>query len=207
MIKKEEDRRIVKTRQVIQDALFALMQEKSYPKITIQDIIDRANVGRSTFYSHYETKEDLLLSCIEHLLKGLKQYIIYYLETGNDENRLPPVEGLFEHLKENSKPIKGLMMAESSELFFDKVRTYWIRNIEDYLKGRLPEGAKTQVPVELLSYHIVSTLISLIKWWITNKMPYSPQQMDHYFQELINPCIDSIIKNIHTIKPGGSSVN
>ncbi len=195
MTNKEEDRRVVKTRQVIQDALFSLMQEKPYHKITIQDVIDRANVGRSTFYSHYETKEDLLLNCIEHLLKMLNRYLINYLERKEDGVRLLPVTELFDHIKENIKLMKGLMKTDSSDLFFDKVKAYWNKSIEEYLTAKLPAGAKPPVPIEILTDHITSTLINLMKWWISNKMLYSSRQMDEYYQQLINPCIDSMIRS------------
>lgn len=205
MKRTEEDRRVIKTRQVIEDALFSLMQEKSYYKITIQEIIDRANVSRSTFYSHYETKEDLLLRSIEHLLEMLNSYIINYLEMDAEKPRLLPVAELFEHIKENSKVMKGLMKYESSDIFFEKVQNYCNNSIGEYLETKLPKGLEPEVPIVILTNHITSTLMNLIKWWLNNKMTYTSIQMDHFFQELINPCIDVIIKRMITrngfIKP------
>lgn len=190
----EEDRRSVKTRQAIQDALFALMQEKQYNKITIQDIIDRANIGRSTFYSHFDTKDELLFHSIGHLLEVLNQYIVNYIEMDGDKQRIIPVVELFEHIKENSRVMKGLMKANSSEVFFEKVQSYWNIKIEEYLKTKLQENKEPKVPLAILSNHISSTLISLLKWWLDNKMIYTPSQMDQYFQELINPCMNAVIK-------------
>lgn len=189
------DRRTVKTRQAIHEGLFSLMLEKQYNKITIQEIIDRANVGRSTFYSHFATKDELLLSSIEHLLVLLNEYVISYMDQGEDKPRLIPVRELFEHIKENSRIMKGLIKANSADLFFEKAQTYWNDKIEGYLWSKLPEGKETKVkvPMSILTNHISSTLISLLKWWVNNKMSYSPSQMDQYFQELVNPCIHSII--------------
>jgi AcrR family transcriptional regulator len=189
----QEDRRTVKTRQAIQEALFSLMHEKQYNKITIQDIIDRANVGRSTFYSHFETKDELFLSSTEHLLEVLNRYIMSYVENRNDEHRLIPVVELFDHIKENSRLIKGLIKADGAELFFNKAQSYWNRKIEEYLLLQLPEEKEPKVPVSILTNHISSTLINLLKWWVNNKMSYTPSQMDRYFQELVNPCIDSVM--------------
>ncbi len=190
----ETDRRTVKTRQAIGDALFSLMQEKQYNKITIQDIIDRANVGRSTFYSHFETKDELLLSSIEHLLEILNQYLMNYLDAEEDKPRLLPVVELFEHIKENSRLMKGLMKAESSDLFFNMAQIYWNNKIEEYMNAKIPQNTEPVIPIVILTNHITSTLINLLKWWVNNKMPYTSQQMDRYFQELINPCIDSVIR-------------
>jgi len=189
----EFDRRTLKTRQAIHEALYSLMQEKKYSKITIQDIIDRANVGRSTFYAHYTTKDELLLSSIEHILEMLNQYIKSYVETDGDKPRLIPVVELFEHIKENSKAIKGLMRSEGASMFFEKVQSYWNTKIEEYLRLKLPPEKEPKVPVAILASHISGTFTNLLIWWINSKMVYSPVQMDQYFQELINPCIDSVI--------------
>jgi AcrR family transcriptional regulator len=189
----DQDRRVVKTREAIQDALFTLMQEKPYHKITIQDIIDRANVGRSTFYSHFETKEELLFSSIEHLMGMLNIYLADYLDRDADRPELIPVVEMFEHIKENNRVIKGLMKSNSSELLFSRVQLSMNSGVEQYLKSRLPENKEPRIPVTLLANHISSTLIQLLKWWLDNKMKYTPTQMNGYYQELINPVIDSVL--------------
>jgi len=191
----EKDRRTIKTSEAVHEALFSLMLEKQYNKITIQNIIDRANVGRSTFYSHFTTKDELLLSSIEHLLQMLNEYIMSYVESGGDKSRLIPVVELFEHIKQNSRAIKGLINGESSDLFSGQVQAYWNTRIEEYLSSKLPKGKEPKVPIAILTNHISSTLIYMLKWWVNNKMSYSPIQMDQYFQELINPCIQSIIND------------
>ncbi len=190
----QSDRRVLKTRQAIHEALFSLMQERQYSKITIQDIIDRANVGRSTFYQHFTTKDELLFSSIEHLLEVLNQYILSYVEHNGDRFGLIPVVELFEHIKENNRVIKGLIRSESSGLFFLKVQEYWSDRVEQALKSKLPEGIEPKIPLLILTNHISSTFINLLKWWLDNKMVYSPAQMEHYFQELVNPCIDSVLQ-------------
>ena len=191
----EMDRRTLKTRKAIHEALFSLMHEKQYNKITIQDIIDCANVGRSTFYSHYTTKDELLFESIEHLLELLNQYIMSVIEHNGDELRLIPVTELFEHIKENSRLMKGLIKAESADLFFEKAQAYWDNKIGEYLCSKLSKDKEPKVPIAILTNHISSTLINLLKWWVNNKMSYTPSQMDQYFQELVNPCIHSIISN------------
>lgn len=193
MKKNELDRRALKTRHAIHEALYSLMQEKKYSKITIQNIIDRANVGRSTFYSHYTTKDELLLSSVEHILEMLNQYIESYGETNDDKSRLIPVVELFEHIKENNKIIKGLMKSEGAGMFFENVQSYWNTKIEEFLKLKLPPDKEPKVPVAILASHISSTFTSLLIWWLNSKMVYTPAQMDQFFRELINPCIDSVI--------------
>lgn len=199
------DRRMLKTCQAIQDALFSLMQEKQYNRITIQDIIDRANVGRSTFYSHFATKDELLLSSIEGLLSMLDQCIMDYIGHEDEKARLLPVGEFFEHIRDNNRVMKGLIKGKSSDLFLEKAQTYWNNKIEGYLDQKLAAGMaggkagnkaavkEAGVPMPILANHISGTLINLLRWWVENKMPYSPFQMDEYFQKLITPCIDAVM--------------
>lgn len=187
------DRRTEKTRQSLLFALSDLMQEKKYSNITIQEIIDRANVGRSTFYAHFETKDELLSSCMENVFEMLNHHITDYVEHVDSQTRFIPVSELFEHVSENSRLIKGLMSIESTELLLYKIQAYWNKRIERYLISLLPEHTKPKVPLEILTNHITCTMIELLKWWINCNMPYTPQQMDQYFQSLINPSIHSAI--------------
>lgn len=193
MDKNTEDRRTRKTSKAIQEALFSLMTEKQYHKITIQDIIDRADVGRATFYSHYPTKDDLLIRCIEHLLVMVKDYVASYLEHEGDKSRILPVTGLFEHVKENSRIIKGLLNSDKSDLFFAEMQKYCNESIIIYFTNRNKNLYNLKVPETILANHISGTVINLLKWWIQSNMPFSPSEMDSYFQELINPCIDSVL--------------
>lgn len=187
------DRRTEKTRQSLLIALSDLMQEKKYSKITIQEIIDRANVGRSTFYAHFETKDELLSSYIENIFELLSQHISSCVEQDVSQIRFIPVAELFEHVMDNSRLIRGVMNTESADLLLRKIQSYWNRKIETYLKTQLYDSIVPRVPLDILTNHISCTMIELIKWWINSNTPYSPQQMDQYFQELIIPCIHSAI--------------
>src|SRR5690348_14574384 len=70
---RREDRRVQRTRELLRGALFALIRERGFEVLTVQDIIDRANVGRATFYAHFDNKEDLLLSGFDELRAALKE--------------------------------------------------------------------------------------------------------------------------------------
>lgn len=189
------DRRTEKTRQSIFNALSDLMQEKKYSNITIQEIIDRANVGRSTFYAHFDTKDELLSSCIENVFEMLNQHITDCIEQKETQTRFVPVAELFEHIMDNSRLVRGVMSAESADLLFDKIQSYWNKKIEKYLDAQLSEGKEPRIPLAILTNHITSTMIELLKWWMDHNTSYTPQEMDQYFQELINPCIQSAISS------------
>lgn len=193
------DRRIEKTRQAIFYALSDLMREKKYSSITIQEIIDRANVGRSTFYAHFETKDELLSYCIENVFEMLNKHNSNFIGHAENQTRFIPLAEFLEHIIENSRLVRGLMGAESVDLLCNKIQSYWNQRIEKHLSEQLPEGTEPKVPIAILTNHITSTMIELLKWWMNHSTNYTPQQMDQYFQELINPCIRAAIPNFgHT---------
>lgn len=90
------------------------------------------------------------------------------------------------------------MSVESAELL-SKIQSYWNKKIDQYLKTQLPDGSEPKVPIHLLTNHISNTLLELLKWWVNNDIPYTSQQMDQYFQELINPCITSVLSDTDSV--------
>ena len=112
----KNDRRSMRTQRILHEALMALMQEKRYDDITVQDIIDRANVGRSTFYSHYRDKEDLMISGLMGLMEILSQMVSRPSKTGVD--RLLPTQELFEHVQEHQNLFRGMVRGRGLEIFW-----------------------------------------------------------------------------------------
>jgi AcrR family transcriptional regulator len=190
---KDTDRRIIKTRKIINEAFVELMREKHYDKITVQDVIDRANVGRSTFYAHYSTKDDLLRNSIESIMVMLDQH---FLLSASDEGRgeLIPVAEFFKHVKENSRLIKSFMSGNSTDAFAEKIQSSLNKKIDAHLRLFLNPENEPTVPVPIIVNYISSTLIFLLKWWIDNKMKYSPVQMEQYFNDLVIPSVRSVFQ-------------
>ena len=186
------DRRTAKTRRAIVTAMSELMQEMKYSNITVQDIIDRANIGRSTFYAHFNTKDELLSVCIGIIFDGLHQFVADSVENSSEQSRILPVAELFEHVKDNKRLIKGLMSVENIEVLHI-VQSLWNEKINDYLMKRVPNGMEPRIPLELLINHISGTMIDMLRWWVESDHPYTPQQMDRFFQELIDPCVNSVL--------------
>lgn len=187
------DRRIEKTRTAIYQALSDLLQEKKYANITIQEIIDRANVGRTTFYQHFTDKDTLLSSCIETIFESFSEHLTEQVPPEH-ESRLIPVAELFTHIQENSRLINGILMSDSGELLFDKFKSYWSQKIKPYLLEHLPKGQQPKVPIDILTNYVTSTLIELLRWWIKSDRKYTPEQMEQYLFALILPSVSSILR-------------
>lgn len=186
MRNEKQDRRSQRTRGTLIRALFELMVEKRYDAITVQDIIDRANVGRSTFYAHFQDKEELAVSGLEQMLDSLGDDIGQ--EASRDE-RIANTVGLFRHAQEQHATFKALVRGRGFDLFFERGQTYLSKLIEPRIRARLSSRQELLVPLPILSNHVAATLVTLFKWWLDNEMPYPPERMDETFHRLVMPSI------------------
>jgi AcrR family transcriptional regulator len=187
------DRRKEKTRTAIYQALSVLLQKKKYANITIQEIIDQANVGRTTFYSHFTDKDALLSSCIESIFESLSDHLAKNAPINQESHHIIPVAELFAHFQENSRLINGILISDSGDLLFEKFKSYWGGKVESYLTENLPNDKKPEVPIDIVINYVTSVLTELLRWWMKSENKYTPVQMEQYLFALIIPSISSIL--------------
>lgn len=173
------DPRIRQTRNRLGMALIALIQEKAIDDITVQELLDRAGVGRSTFYLHFRDKDDLLLSQLELFLEMMSSALTRQSE---DSHRVMPVAELFDHIGGQNKVYRAL--ADSGRLndFFELAQGYFSRGIEQRLKR---SGRVRQSEIAARSYALAGSLIALMRWWIDRGCKESPQTMDELFHRML----------------------
>jgi AcrR family transcriptional regulator len=177
-----EDRRVARTQHMLQQALWELIQEKGYDAVTIQDITDRANVGRTTFYLHYRGKDDLFLS--SHL-KGMNEYrfgIFSKDELLNDE---PPASmvAIFAYLKEN-RPLFDIMKhGRDAAIIVRAIQDSVARNLEASLHQSFSES-ESSIPFVVLANYIAGSQIRFMEWWVERRIRYTPQEMARMFHHL-----------------------
>jgi AcrR family transcriptional regulator len=188
----KSDRRSQRTQRILHEALMSLMQEKRYEDITVQDIIERADVGRSTFYSHYQDKEDLMTSGLIHFMEIFSNSHAHSSTPG--DLHLLPTKELLDHVQQNLNVFKGMMSGRGVELFFEKGQEYWVQNITNELQAQLREGEQPVVPIPLLASLVAGTFITMLRWWINKKMPYSPDEMDMMLQRFIQPGVEKCLQ-------------
>lgn len=180
----KQDRRIQKTRVAIYEAFSSLLAEKKYNIITIQEIIDRANIGRSTFYSHFETKDELINSMCAELFEVMN---IKLDEFANGESKVP-IAKFLSHIEENRKQLRGLFNDECSDLITRKFKDYWNGKIKEHLLNNRKEE-EMKVPIDFLVNHIISSIVEMMKWWINGGMKYTPEEMEQYLYTVTFPAI------------------
>jgi AcrR family transcriptional regulator len=172
------DSRVRRTRDALGDALIALVQERPFATITVQHVLDRANIGRSTFYAHYRDKDDLLLSDMEDFLEGMSTLLWRCRE---ESNRVAPVQEFFAHVAGMRQLRAALTAAEKMRDFLEMAQGYFARAIEQRFR-ELPGIAPSQTAAK--AHALAGALLSLMSWWLDHNNSASPEQMDTLFHQI-----------------------
>ncbi len=182
MQRRNPDQRVRRTHERLGSALVALIQEKSIDDVTVQEVLDRASVGRSTFYLHFRDKNDLLLSQLETFLEMMSTALSVRKEKSL---RVVPVAEMFEHIGSQNRMYRAL--ADSGRLsdFFDLAQGYFARGIEQRLieSGRLPKLQRSELAAR--SSALAGSLLSLLRWWLDRGAKEPPGAMDELFHRMV----------------------
>ena len=188
--KKPSDRRTRRTRHKVSGALVDLIKEKRFDDITVQNLIDRAGVGRSTFYSHFRDKEDAFENQWQQF-NGLIAQQIKWDKAGKDS--FFPVTFFFQHLQEAQSFYRGLVRSGKVDAIFKSGVEYLTNNIEAALNKEF-KPHQVAIPIPVLSHYLANEFFGLLKWWLDAQMPYTPEAMDKMFHRLVNPTIKSALQ-------------
>ena len=186
MAAKAQDRRVPRTRKLLQDALMALILEKGYEAVTVQDIIDRANVGRSTFYAHFLDKQALLLSGLDQLRVFLAQQQPAAVAAPGAP-RLRFSLALFEHACSYRPVYWALVGTQSGAVVRKHIQQMLTDLVRDELAALAPRDAAAPIPREIVVRYTVSAFMGLLSWWADHEAPETAAQMDAIFQQLTLP--------------------
>jgi len=174
------DRRVLRTRDVLGDALVELMHEKPFDDITVQEVLDRAGVGRSTFYAHYSDKDDLFLSDVEDFFKMFSTKLT---RSGASPQRLAPVTELFSHLAEMREFYLAMVAAGKLSDVEALGRGFFARSFEERL--RLAGVALEPMELAARAHALAGSLFALLDWWIGKGMKADPREMDTLFHRMV----------------------
>jgi AcrR family transcriptional regulator len=171
------DPRVARTTSALGRALIELIQERELTDITVQNILDRAGVGRATFYAHYRNKEDVLHSSFEHLFTAFEGWLERSPSRGQ---RLFPVTEFLSHLGGERHLAESLRKSGQLDQFWSLCNAYAARCIET----RLPSVAGTSPPRQLVARMLAGALMESITWWLERCDDTTADQMDTAFHEL-----------------------
>lgn len=179
------DRRVERTRELLQKALIDLIAEHGYDAITIQDIVDRANIGRTTFYLHYSSKDDLFMSCHEAIVSQF--HIGLFHPLSREEllsTKIPPeMTSAYRHLEEGRALLYPIFEGKDSQLILRQIRDRSAREIEANLRTIFVE-ADSVIPLDMLANYLAGAQIALMQWWLEKRRPHKPQNLAQTFHRL-----------------------
>ncbi len=178
------DRRSQRTRRLVRGALTERLFEKRYAAITVQDLLDRAGIGRSTFYAHYFDKEDALAALAEQVLESVHSPIA---PRGAGQTIVPSLE-LFRHVHKYYRPsFQAMLRGGTGERVWASGQVLLSRHIEQALATTWAENGPPAVPLAVVEQYLAGAFLQLLKWWLAAELPYTPEQMDQIFQQLALP--------------------
>ena len=172
------DRRQQKTRKAIFEAFLYLLERKRYDHITVQEIIDEADVGRSTFYAHFETKEMLLEAmCSEIFFHVFEHDPCPWV--GHDEELEGKLSHTLWHVRDSQNDLAAILLSESGEVFMGYFKRHLCTLFEDHLGE--PGG---ELPRDYLLHQLSTGFAETVKWWVGRRFRESPEEVAGYFLKM-----------------------
>jgi len=194
------DRRVRRTRRSLGEALIALIVERGYDRITVQDILDRADVGRSTFYAHFRDKDALLLSSFDELRDDLRRDMDALTPGEMPDDPAHPVSVVFRHAYDHRPIYRALCGRQGGNVVDGHLRTMFGALLGDHLRPHLA-AAGSSLPPAIVAEFYASALIGVLKWWVNEDFPYSPHEVAAAYGALAAPGIMAAIGAESTSEP------
>jgi AcrR family transcriptional regulator len=180
---------VQKTQSLLHEALMSLIDDKSYDSIVVNEILDRANVGRSTFYAHFRNKDDLLVSGIYDAL-----------HSGDSTGRLASANGaerlvwfslpILRHIDRHRQAAQRKMSANEWATIHERLQQAVVHVIAEDVQKRLrPQTSVLQIPPDLVIRHVASTFVLVLNWWLEDRSALAPEDVDEMFRALVLPTL------------------
>lgn len=190
------DRRVARTRRLLHEALIDLMIEKGYDGVTIQDIIDRADVGRSTFYAHFPDKKTLLLSGFTEV----EAFVAEQQKLSRARTAADPVDRLlgfslpmFQHVAEHRRTWAAIAGRQAGSIVIRQIEHILERIVRRDIGARTNRRSPSGIPPEVLTQFVVQSMLGLMAWWLDQADPYPPEEIDRMFRQLVAPGITAAL--------------
>ncbi|MGV8049327.1 MAG: TetR/AcrR family transcriptional regulator [Anaerolineaceae bacterium] len=185
MMPRKDDRRIQRTRKLLRESMLALILEKGYDDINIQDVTDHANLGRATFYLHYKEKDDLLADVIHQLFDDFLVTAPHALDNQWNLKDIKGIQKLFEFAESHYDLYRIMMIGKGSITSSRQLHTILRESISTSLDRELTAlGMQITLPHDFLESYLAGSLQALVFWWLDNDMPYTPAEMARMYQQI-----------------------
>lgn len=181
---RKPDRRVQRTRQLLRDALIALIVERGFDALTVQDITDRANVGRATFYLHYRDKDELLFASMKEVYDDLAAAVDvpamqHYMAQG-----MSPSYVAFKHVVEHRDFYRLMLGRHGVASFSADVRAYLTQQGIEMFRALMPPDSEPRLPLNAVAAYLAGAELALMAWWLEQGETYTPEDIARMFFQL-----------------------
>jgi AcrR family transcriptional regulator len=190
------DRRVRRTHKLLHDALISLLLKQNYDSITVQDILDRADVGRSTFYTHFDDKDELLISGTDELRATLLTAVERERRSEKrHEGVIAFSRAMFEHASGYREVYHALLHTSAWPVVRERLQKVLDEIIRreaktEIVKLRQPES---DIPVDLFVHYLNATFFAVLTWWLDRRSRLTPAQIDERFRCLVVPTVHAVL--------------
>lgn len=189
------DRRVVRTRAMLRQALLELVNERGYDALTVQEITDRADLRRATFYLHYHDKEALLLDALQTTFDALTATLEPVI-TGDvlaGKTQVSAFQATFEHVAVHHQLYHSLLTGQSGGAIGQRIQAYLANHIAKALANTSEAGSP--VPFTVLAQYIAGAEVAMVHWWLAQNRPYSPREMAVMLHRMVIGGVASVLGN------------
>ena len=199
------DRRVRKTRKALREAMQDLMSEKGYDQVTIEELTERADIGRTTFYLHYSAKQDLLLEQFDELLSQLLTELADIpLTSWTQQGQVLPTKDhpglpvcmIFQHAADNEELYSLVLHGDGVDQASQRLQAMMTKAVSAFFDPKMDDSVgrlSLPVPVELFGNYFAGALLGMIKWWLDEGMPYTTEEMEAIFFQMFLPGASQVI--------------
>lgn len=183
----DQDRRVRRTRRALHEALIALVLERGYERLTVQDVLDRADVGRSTFYAHYRDKEALLTATFDDMRAQLRAE----LDAGAVGDPSRPAELLFHHAEQNQRVYRALCGRRGGEVV--------LRHLHRMIRELVLDAVRSQRPAlaaEVVAEFCTGAAIGLLVWWVEQGFPNDAAWLSASYRSLARSAVGETVSGV-----------
>jgi AcrR family transcriptional regulator len=185
------DKRVRRTEQALESALVELIVERGYERLSVQHLLDRAGVGRATFYTHYRSKEDLLRRGLDQLRDRLiEEWKSATVGKPDSEDRLGFSLAFFRHVDGHRRLYRAIVGRESGIVVDRQMR----RLLADLLRAKADSPGRPErntVRTEMATQYVVGALMSTVTWWLERNPKLSPEEIDSAFRQMTLPALQA----------------
>ncbi len=187
------DRRVQRTCEQLQNALRALLDEKTYDTITVQDITERANVGRSTFYLHFQSKDALFVHAhLAEIARITAQEDLFSVEALVQSEPSDALTKLYHYHWNHRETLRMVYFGQYGQTIFLYLRESNTQRLLSHLQSAFTSEITT-IPLDVLAAYLIGSQMALMQTWIEKRLPYTPEAMAAYYQRLQSAVIRSAL--------------